>query len=640
MPSSDSSSSRHPAVQVFSLVGSVKATVLIVVYGIVALSFGMVSTWFTAFLILLGVNLAAAVVNRMPLKRRQWSFVVVHAALISLLLGLWISHHHGFEGELVVSEGEGTSALRLFEHEVVLSQSLGTNQGVPDHVHVLKQFELPEAQDLAGHEIQKQTATQPGIEITDVMADGLIETSIVPARDGVGPGLEFEISGQEQVVPAWLLADHPDHRQVDFGLLDVEILNFRQQGDFDFQAKASLVNRGISIESIGTTELLHIPLPGGVGQKFDAGDGVEVMVQSYVEHARVDGGRLLDVPNAPANPAAEVLITSADRSERHIIFSLFPDFGIHELGGQAPLSRAIRLDAAHALHKPLLSLLCDPSGRLHTQVSLADGRAAAVPLPQEDFTTIAGTPFTFTLKRFLSNASFTTDVREARAGIETGTNLVKMRVTAGATQSEFWMKLGDSMLVPLLGQGRSLHYQRKEKELPFRLGLEALNISYFANSRKVKDVTCDVLLAAADGSSEARSMVISQNQPLDYMGYRLLQNRFEVDSDGSASTTVLSISYDPGVPLLYASFILLILGVGWYVLSEGPANRKNRHSRANADAVGHIEMVLSPQDLVGGGEIGPNAEVDSGEPAEGETNPTLKTAESIEAAPGRPQTTP
>ena len=637
MPSSDSSSSRYPSVQAFSLVGSVRATVIIVSYGIVALSFGLTSTWFTVFLILLGFNLAGAVVNRMPLKRSQWPFVVVHAALISLLLGLWISHHYGFEGELVVSEGEDTSALRLFEHEMVLSQSLGNVKGVSEHVHALKQFALPEGEDLAGYEIQKQTATQPGIEITDVMADGLIATSIIPARDGVGPGLEFEISGRGIVVPGWLLADHPDHRQVDFGPVVVEILNFRRQDDFDFQAQASQASYGISIESIGATELLHIPLPGDIGRSFDAGHGVEVVVQSYVEHARVDGGRLLDFPNAPANPAAEVLITSGDQSERHIIFSLFPDFSIHELGGQAPLSQSIRLDAAHSLQKPLLSLLCDPSGRLHTQVTLADGRTAAVPLPQEDFTVVEGTPCTFTLKRFLSNASFTTDVHEAQAGIETGTDLVKVLVTFGAAKSEFWMKLGDAISVPLLGNGRSLHYQRKEKELPFRLGLEALNIGYFVNSRKVKDVTCEVLLAASDGSSEASSMVITQNQPLDYMGYRLLQSRIEAGSDGSPSTTVLSISYDPGVPLLYASFILLILGVGWYVLSEGPASRKNRHSGPSADAVGHIEMVLNPQELVGGGETGPNADVAS-EPVEGQADPSLKPAEPIEAAPRRPQT--
>lgn len=594
MPTNPLSPLQNFAKQALMLVGSVKMTVLVLVYGLMALAAGVDSAWFAVAMVLLAANLAAAVLKRMPLRRRQWSFLVVHAALISLLLGLWVSHHHGFEGELIVKEGEGTSDLRMHEHEILLTKDLLHPQIGTGHEHVLQRFALPQTSNLSAGILQEQTPQQLGIEITNVLANGFIDTEIVAARDGVGPGMEFEISGRGEVASSWLLADHPDHRHKDFGSIDVEVLNFRVQEDFDFQAQASPSSRGVSIDSIGSTERLFIPLPEGLHKKFDAGDGVHVIVRAFVEHARVDDGRLQDNPLAPSNPAAELWIERRGRSERHVVFSLFPEFGIHDLGDSAPLSGAIRLDSAHALSKPMLTLLCDPSRRLFTQVTNAEGRQRAVPLPQEDFTAIAGTPFTFTLKRFLSNATFRTEVREVLSSGEQGTALVQLRLTAGHAQSEFWLPLGERMLVPMLGPNVSLVYRRQVQQLPFRLGLEALNVSYYPGSNTAESVTSHVLVASADGSTSARSLVVSENQPLDYMGYRLLQKSHVASRDGLPGTAILSVAYDPGIPLLYASFILLILGVGWYVLSDGPANRKDRQRLTGGETIGHIEMVLSP----------------------------------------------
>lgn len=574
-------------------------TALVLLYGVLALTMGVDSAWFASALVLLAVNLAAAVLKKMPLKRRQWSFLVVHAALISLLLGLWISHHYGFKGQLIVKEGQGTSDMRTYAHEILLTRSLVDTGTGAEHQHVLQRFALPRAEMVSAGLLQEQTPQQLGIEITNVFFNGLIDTEIVAARDGVGPGLEFEISGQGEVASSWLLADHPEHRHKDFGSIDVEVLNFRVQEDFDFQSLASPSSRGLSIDSIGSTEQLHIPLPEGLNQEFDAGNGVKVTVRTFVEHATVNDGRLQDNPLAPSNPAAELWIEGPGRSERHVVFSLFSGFDIHELGGFEPLSGAIRLNSTHASSKPMLTLLCDPSSRLFTQITNAEGRQRAVPLPQEDFAAIDGTPFTFTLKRFLSNASFETEVREAIAGDEPGTALVQIRLTAGHSQSEFWLPLGESMLVPMLGPNIAMAYRPQVQELPFRLSLEALNVTYYPGSLNAESITSNVLVAAADGTTPAESWVVSKNQPLKYMGYRLLQEDYVAPHDGAPGTTILSVTYDPGVPLLYASFLLLILGVGWYVLSDGPAKRKDRQQLTGGETVGRIAVVLSPTDPTG-----------------------------------------
>jgi cytochrome c biogenesis factor len=47
--------------------------------------------------------------------------VVVHASIILLMLGAWISRHYGYEGQLRVYEGQGSSDLHLYDKEILFT---------------------------------------------------------------------------------------------------------------------------------------------------------------------------------------------------------------------------------------------------------------------------------------------------------------------------------------------------------------------------------------------------------------------------------------------------------------------------------------------------------------------------------------
>ena len=49
------------------------------------------SWWFESLLVLLAVNVAAAVVVRYPFSRRQIGFVLTHASILTVLAGGWIT---------------------------------------------------------------------------------------------------------------------------------------------------------------------------------------------------------------------------------------------------------------------------------------------------------------------------------------------------------------------------------------------------------------------------------------------------------------------------------------------------------------------------------------------------------------------
>jgi len=620
---------RHPVVQAFELVGSLRATIALLVFGVVSLSIGVIlefsrdaagsgmevnrGYWFDLFLALLALNVFSAVLNALPLKRHQLSLVLVHFALIAAISGVWSFKEYGFNGELIIKKGEGTSSLMLFEREVVMTEGvLGYGPSL-DPAKVRQQFFLPHSGSLLGLPLQEQSATLAGIKIIDFRQNGSIHTEITAAPESAGPGLEFQISGRGETIDSWLIADHPTHRTVDLGLIEVGILNFRSAERFALRAASVAASTGVTIESIGSSNRLHIPLPESLGKEIDAGNGISVIVRAFIERARVADGRLLDVSDAPSNPAVELEIRGGVFTERHIVFSRFPDFGIHELTDAPPMSGAIRLESAGTSAKTSITVLCSPAGHLFTQVSNNSGRLAAVPLPSSHQAEISGTPYVFSLKHYLAHASFTTEALATPTEEEKGASLVKLRVTKGNLQSEFWLQLGNSMQVPLLGRGYSLAFRRQSRKMPFRIGLESIEISHFPGTLRPADYTSHVLVAATDGSVTSRSAVVSADQPLDYLGYRLLQSNFEVDEDGEPNATVLSASYNPGVAFYYASFLFLILGLGWYALGDGPVGRGKKKSGPSSASSGRIEMVLNPEE--------PNAGSESSEPPDDDNPP-------------------
>lgn len=80
------------------------------------LKFGIyLSPWFLALNALLAINVLNAALIRWPWSRRQWPFAVIHAGIIVLLIGSWVSYRFGVDGTL--SPFEGTAERRLFTGE-------------------------------------------------------------------------------------------------------------------------------------------------------------------------------------------------------------------------------------------------------------------------------------------------------------------------------------------------------------------------------------------------------------------------------------------------------------------------------------------------------------------------------------------
>ena len=64
------------------------------------------SDWFRLLLLLLGVNVAAALLIRWPFKRRQTGFVITHVSILLILAGSLMTSRVGVDGQLGLAEGQ------------------------------------------------------------------------------------------------------------------------------------------------------------------------------------------------------------------------------------------------------------------------------------------------------------------------------------------------------------------------------------------------------------------------------------------------------------------------------------------------------------------------------------------------------
>ncbi len=78
------------------------------------------SWWFQGLLAFLGLNLAAAAVQRIPWQRKHIPFVLAHVGIILILIGGILGGRRGIEGQLILSEGQTGQFLRLSQSVLVV----------------------------------------------------------------------------------------------------------------------------------------------------------------------------------------------------------------------------------------------------------------------------------------------------------------------------------------------------------------------------------------------------------------------------------------------------------------------------------------------------------------------------------------
>jgi len=82
--------------------------------------------WFYLLLLVLGVNILAVALSRLPWKKRHLPFLAAHAGILLLLVGAWVTQRWGVDGMLRVEEGDTQSQVEIDEPQILIQQASGT----------------------------------------------------------------------------------------------------------------------------------------------------------------------------------------------------------------------------------------------------------------------------------------------------------------------------------------------------------------------------------------------------------------------------------------------------------------------------------------------------------------------------------
>lgn len=153
---------------------------------------------------------------------------------------------------------------------------------------------------------------------------------------------------------------------------------------------------------------------------------------------------------------------------------------------------------------------------------------------------------------------------------------VLLRVSTPKNSSQMWLQKLQPRPVSVDGVTYEVTYAEKVAPLGFELTLDRFQIGTYPGTMRPRSFESQVtLLDATTGRKQGG--VISMNHPLSYGGYTLYQSSYRQEKEHSVS--FLSVSWDPGQPIVFTGYVALIVGMVW-VLIQRMRERRNRSSQS------------------------------------------------------------
>ena len=503
------------------------------------------SWWFIGLMIWMCISLIFAVISRYPWRKRHIGFIVVHAGIVTIIIGGFISLYTKVEGSITLQEGTSTDVVELRQEQV---------QWIPDPhgERVIKQAAN------VGHGIKTFRLGDKQFRVLDRWPNCTQE--MVVDDNGAEPFHAVEIAmSPEAEKGSWLGQTASDAQATTMGDLLLRVLPMGEK----FKPANNTGEAGDTGDAVSgeyfTLNGKKFPLPAE-GETVFPGWTVESIHR--FQHAQVGENGLTESPGSPLNPATEVIITDGlGTRERHIIFKNFPEMVMGrpiegdkvsgaELhvgkGNKSPHAKMRRL-VFEPLKNGLRVVLERPDGSINEQVFTGD----------PPYEVKAGKMSFYILKDYHHAQS---SARLVKAPAQDG-NMPVLVIQPVDGGDEIQLPWKNEVHAEALGLKGVLRYAPASEPIPFRLKLEDFRQTNYPGSDMAMAYESDVSFDDGKGWTKQR---IWMNNPLKLDGWKVYQSGFMGDD-----ISVFSVAKDPGLPLTYLGCILLCLGIILIFYSRG-----------------------------------------------------------------------
>jgi len=534
--------------------------------------------WFVGLLALLAVNVLTAVLRRWPFSRYQIGFVITHVAILTILSGALITYALGQRGWMSLAPTHSSSRM-LTSKQVIMVRSGRRAQEIVVNVDPYH----------PGAGLPRRFALAAGGELLlqRYMPNSLWPAGYQPAQDADQAAVELMVRHEGGATTRWLSTESPQVQVTDVGNLTVrlrrvhdptelaEVLSDQSTDSLPTAPSAATGVRGdhespISEMDKGRLEITvndqsqTINVAENIGKEIAlSAEGLTIKIVTYVPHAVVGAdGQIENRSDRPVNPLVICQVVGPDGSDRRMAFAGFPDFAeMHHRHLRYPQVR-VRLDApVDQIRANRLELILAPDERLYF-VLHGQGEHKASGQVFVDQPLAAEPGMDLRVTRILPHAQPVTEPTELsyepQRDADDASPSVRLDIHIGQHSQVIWLGFGRSRLVNLGGQALQLSFGQQVKTLPFELRLEQFEIDRYPGTQRPAMFRSRVTL-----TDPQRHLVlhkaIEMNDPLVYRRFNVYQSSYS--GDGPQTTSVLSISRDPGWPVVLVGYILMMSGM-------------------------------------------------------------------------------
>ncbi|MHC4443104.1 MAG: cytochrome c biogenesis protein ResB [Planctomycetota bacterium] len=539
-----------------------------------ALALFYTSKWFELLMGLLAINIGSALILRYPFSKRQIGFVITHISILTILAGAWITKVKGIEGQLSIAEGETLNSFQVslnsfrssLQETIIISNRADQSLSTVD-------FKLPDRGTvvLEKPKVPKVNLDNMSVEVKRYWPDSTAKREVL--NDGPDPrsAIEVSFSASGTDSPAWVFAG-----QTEFA--NIVQVTYQQVGNKQQLDRLISPTPTTQPVSEGMVKIKHkdstyeIPLPDCLNKTAPIGDtGYTINVLRYLPHAFVNADKkLVNAPDQRDNPAIEAQLTGPDTSQKRYAFARFPDLGsFHGKGLAKEFKLTFEMKSRNMPETPV-EVLGGPNNELY--VRFRDGvKTSSKPL---SIGTPVETPWPghkFSVLRRYDHARSKRSVIPIDPPRTTRIPAVLLKVSAPQHNQEIRLQKYHTHPVTIDQKTYQLTYKNKTIPLGFSLTLDRFRVGYYAGGKNPRSFESQVTITDPT-TGRQQSRVISMNHPTSYAGYTFYQWKYSKDNKRPVS--YLSVSRDPGKPMVFAGFIATMAGMFLILVTRGMRQRK------------------------------------------------------------------
>jgi hypothetical protein len=169
----------------------------------------------------------------------------------------------------------------------------------------------------------------------------------------------------------------------------------------------------------------------------------------------------------------------------------------------------------------------------------------------------------FTVLRRFDNARVAETLEIPKELNKARTPAVLLTVNRSGASDEVWMRKSQSRTLTLGGTGYELAYADRTMPLGFDVKLNKFTLGYYPGGRRPRSFESQITITDAT-SGQSVNRLISMNNPTSYGGFTFYQSSYQMS--GERAMSVLSVSRDPGTPVVFTGYIGLLVGMLWVLV--------------------------------------------------------------------------